>query len=62
MKIFTFLDHFEVSERVKTSAGNLFKFCCRASTEYQVAVSDKPLIITLSLSLLKNMKQIQGSI
>ena len=22
------------------SAGNLFKFCCRASTEYQVAVSD----------------------
>ena len=23
-----------------TSAGNLFKFCCRASTEYQVAVSD----------------------
>ena len=25
---------------VKISAGNLFKFCCRASTEYQVAVSD----------------------
>ena len=25
---------------IVTSAGNLFKFCCRASTEYQVDVSD----------------------
>ena len=25
---------------IHTSAGNLFKFCCRASTEYQVAVSN----------------------
>ena len=32
---------FEVGiNSVGTSAGNLFKFCCRASTEYQVAVSD----------------------
>ena len=25
---------------VNTSAGNLLKFCCRASTEYRVAISD----------------------
>ena len=25
---------------ISYSAGNLFKFCCRASTEYQEAVSD----------------------
>ena len=35
----TILDHL-TSERASTGAGNLFKFCCRASTEYQVAVSD----------------------
>ena len=28
-------------------AENLFKFCCRASTEYQLAVSNEPLIKTL---------------
>ena len=29
-----------VSAGVFTSAGNLFKFCCQASTEYQVVVVD----------------------
>ena len=30
----------ETDACLKISAGNLFKFCCRSSIEYQVAVSD----------------------
>ena len=30
----------DLISHIPTSAGNLFKFFCRASTEYQIAVSD----------------------
>ena len=44
---------------VCVSAGNRFKFCCQASTKYQEAVSNYPLIITFFFVLIVEQDKIQ---